>query len=197
MEINEDIANQVGIKFLKIAMPWPLEETVIEKFSENLEKIIVANDTISQKSNYFLAQSYIKVDKKKYALNAFRQCVKSDVDKKIYEESYYNLTKLAFEVNSKNDDVLKILSDFLQKFPNSIYYKEIEDLTLKFYFNSKNYKKIYENLLAKNNLSDYERKQFYKSALQLAIQSYNTKDFKKAIVFLEELFSFNCLFASD
>ena len=151
-----------------------------------LEKIIVANDTISQKSNYFLAQSYIKVDKKKYALNAFRQCVKSDVDKKIYEESYYNLTKLAFEVNSKNDDVLKILSDFLQKFPNSIYYKEIEDLTLKFYFNSKNYSKIYENLLAKNNLSDYERKQFYKSALQLAIQSYNTKDFKKAIVFLEE-----------
>ena len=42
--INEDIANQVGIKFLKIAMPWPLEETVIEKFSENLEKIIVVEE---------------------------------------------------------------------------------------------------------------------------------------------------------
>ena len=53
-----------------------------------LEKIIVANDNIS-KINYFLAQSYIKVDKK-YALNAFKQCIKSDIDKKIYEESYYN-----------------------------------------------------------------------------------------------------------
>ena len=57
---------------------------------------------------------------------------------------------------------------------------------MKFYFNSKNYKKIYENLLAKNNLSDYEKQQFNKSALQLAIQSYNIKDFKNAIVFLEE-----------
>ena len=42
--INEDVANQIGIKFLKIAMPWPLEETIIENFAESLEKIIVVEE---------------------------------------------------------------------------------------------------------------------------------------------------------
>ena len=91
-----------------------------------LEKIVVANDTISQKSNYFLAQSYIKVDKKKYALNAFKQCIKSDIDKKIYEESYYNLAKLAFEVNSKNDDVLKFFQIFFKNFLTQFITKKLK-----------------------------------------------------------------------
>ncbi len=42
--INKEVANKIGIKFLKIAMPWPLEETVIEKFAENLDKIIVVEE---------------------------------------------------------------------------------------------------------------------------------------------------------
>ena len=42
--INKEVANEIGIKFLKIAMPWPLEETVIEKFAENLDKIIVVEE---------------------------------------------------------------------------------------------------------------------------------------------------------
>ena len=42
--VNKEVANQIGIKFLKIAMPWPLEDTVIEEFAENLEKIIVVEE---------------------------------------------------------------------------------------------------------------------------------------------------------
>ena len=41
---KEKFAKEIGIKFLKIAMPWPLEETIIEKFSEGLEKIIVVEE---------------------------------------------------------------------------------------------------------------------------------------------------------
>ena len=39
--IDENLAKQIGIKFLKIAMPWPLENSIIEEFSKGLEKIIV------------------------------------------------------------------------------------------------------------------------------------------------------------
>ena len=41
--IDQNLAKEIGIKFLKIAMPWPLEETIIEKFSKGLDKIIVVN----------------------------------------------------------------------------------------------------------------------------------------------------------
>ena len=42
--IDQNLAKEIGIKFLKIAMPWPLEETIIEKFSEGLEKIIIVEE---------------------------------------------------------------------------------------------------------------------------------------------------------
>ena len=42
--IDENLAKQIGIKFLKIAMPWPLENSIIEEFSKGLEKIIVVEE---------------------------------------------------------------------------------------------------------------------------------------------------------
>ena len=42
--IDENLAKQIGIKFLKIAMPWPLEENIIKEFSEGLETIIVIEE---------------------------------------------------------------------------------------------------------------------------------------------------------
>jgi len=42
--IDENIAKQIGIKLLKIAMPWPLEENIIKEFSEDLETMIVIEE---------------------------------------------------------------------------------------------------------------------------------------------------------
>ena len=42
--IDENLAKLIGIKFLKIAMPWPLEESIIKEFSDGLEKIIVIEE---------------------------------------------------------------------------------------------------------------------------------------------------------
>jgi len=42
--IDKNLSKQIGIKLLKIAMPWPLENTIIEEFSQGLEKIIVVEE---------------------------------------------------------------------------------------------------------------------------------------------------------
>ena len=42
--IDENLAKEIGIKLLKIAMPWPLEDNIIHKFSAGLEKIIVVEE---------------------------------------------------------------------------------------------------------------------------------------------------------
>ena len=44
LNINESVANEYGIKFLKIAMPWPLEETIIQEFSKELDTIIIVEE---------------------------------------------------------------------------------------------------------------------------------------------------------
>lgn len=42
--IDESLAKEIGIKFLKIAMPWPLEDSIIKDFSKGLERIIVVEE---------------------------------------------------------------------------------------------------------------------------------------------------------
>ena len=42
--IDKNVAKEIGIKFLKIAMPWPLEENIIKDFSKDLEMIIVVEE---------------------------------------------------------------------------------------------------------------------------------------------------------
>ena len=44
LDINENFANKLGIRFLKIAMPWPLEDSIIEEFSKGLNTIIVVEE---------------------------------------------------------------------------------------------------------------------------------------------------------
>ena len=66
LEIDHKVAKEIGIKLLKIAMPWPLEESIIHKFSEGLEKIIVVEEKrslieIQIKEILFNSKNNIKV----------------------------------------------------------------------------------------------------------------------------------------
>ena len=44
LKINEKVAEEFGIRLLKIAMPWPLEPSIIENFSKGLDLIIVVEE---------------------------------------------------------------------------------------------------------------------------------------------------------
>ena len=64
--IDENLAKEIGIKLLKIAMPWPLENSIIEQFAEGLEKIIVVEEKRSLiesqiKEILFNAKNNIKI----------------------------------------------------------------------------------------------------------------------------------------
>ena len=41
---KEKFCNENGIRLLKIAMPWPLEENIVEEFSKGLYTIIVIEE---------------------------------------------------------------------------------------------------------------------------------------------------------
>ena len=44
LNIDEKFCNENGIRLLKIAMPWPLEENIVEEFSKGLYTIIVIEE---------------------------------------------------------------------------------------------------------------------------------------------------------
>ena len=120
-------------------------ENAISQFN----KIIDGNDGVAQNAYYHLAESYLKTDKKQQALNAFKTASEMEFDLKIQEDAYLNYTKLSYEIGNPYKSVPEIMNAYLDKYPNSPYKSEINNLLISSYITSKNYKEAL-SLLEKN-----------------------------------------------
>jgi tetratricopeptide (TPR) repeat protein len=87
-----------------------------------------------------LGESYLKLDKKQQALNAFKNASEMDFDKKIQEDANLNYAKLSYEVGNSYQSVPDVLASFLNKYPQSPNKAEVESLLINSYITSKNYK---------------------------------------------------------
>ncbi|WP_395043859.1 tetratricopeptide repeat protein [Flavobacterium sp.] len=136
-------------------------ENAISQFN----KIITGNDFVAQNGYYHLGESYMKLDKKQQALNAFKNASEMDFDKKIQEDANLNYAKLSYEIGNSYQSVPDVLSSFLNKYPASSSKNEIETLLINSYITSKNYKEAL-NLLEKNkspeNRLAYQKVTFYR-----------------------------------
>jgi TolA-binding protein len=149
-------------------------ENAISQFN----KIIDGNDGVAQNAYYHLAESYLKTDKKQQALNAFKTASEMEFDLKIQEDAYLNYTKLSYEIGNPYKSVPEIMNAYLNKYPNSPYKSEINNLLISSYITSKNYKEAL-SLLEKNkspeNKLAYQKVTFYRG-----LELYTDSDYKGA-----------------
>lgn len=110
-------------------------ENAIAQFN----KIIDGKDFVAQNAYYHLGESYMKLDKKQEALNAFKNASEMDFDLKIQEDANLNYAKISYEIGNSYQSVPDVLSAFLSKYPNSPSKSEIENLLINSYITSKNY----------------------------------------------------------
>jgi len=149
-------------------------ENAISQFN----KIIDGNDGVAQNAYYHLAESYLKTDKKQQALNAFKTASEMEFDLKIQEDAYLNYTKLSYEIGNPYKSVPEVMNAYLDKYPNSLYKSEINNLLISSYITSKNYKEAL-SLLEKNkspeNKLAYQKVTFYRG-----LELYTDSDYKGA-----------------
>ena len=89
-------------------------------------KIINGNNAIAQNAYYHLGESYINLDKKQEALNAFRRASEMDFDSKIKEDAWLNYAKLSYDIGNPYLSTPQVLSDFLERYPKSPFRESIE-----------------------------------------------------------------------
>ena len=140
-------------------------------------KIIDGNDFVAQNAFYHLAASYLMLDKKPEALNAFKNAAAADFDKKIQEDAYFNYAKLSYEFGNSYQSIPELLNAFLVKYPNSKDKKEIENLLIDSYLTSKNYK---EALLLLDNNKPENSNMRQKVTFYYGLQLFNDSDYKGA-----------------
>ncbi len=119
------------------------------------------DDPLGQISNYYLGQSYLKLNKKQNAYNAFGEAKRMNQNKEVKESAHFNYAKLAVELGYSNV-ALKTIQDFIADFPKSESNDEARGLLAELLLQTKNYKQACEIL---SDLKNYNTQS--KTAYQL------------------------------
>ncbi len=136
-------------------------ENAISQFN----KIIAGKDFVAQNAYYHLGESYLNLDKKQQALNAFKNASEMDFDAAIQEDASLNYAKLSYEIGNSYQSTPAVLMAFIKKYPNNANKSEIERLLIDSYISSKNYKEalilLEKNKSPENKLA-YQKVTFYR-----------------------------------
>ena len=155
-------------------------ESAIGEFN----KIVDGKNAVAQNAYYHLAESYLELDKKQEALNAFKNASEMDFSAEIQEDAYLNYAKLSYEIGNSYKSTPQVLLSFIEKYPNNANNDELKKLLIDSYITSKNYKEALD--LLENNKNFADKAAYQKVAFYRGIELYNEANYNEAIAFFDK-----------
>ena len=149
-----------------------------EKAISEFNKIIDGNNSVAQNAYYHLGESYVNLNKKQEALNAFRNASQMDFDLKIQEDAWLNYAKISYKIGNPYQSVPQVLASYLDKYPDTNYKEELETLLIDSYITSKNYKEALVLLKGKKSFENkvaYQKVTYYRG-----IELFNESNYVEA-----------------
>jgi hypothetical protein len=95
--------------------------------------------SVAQNAYYHLGESYLKIDKKSEALNAFKSASQLNFNNTIKEDAALNYAKLSYEAGNPFEPVATVLQNYLKAYPKSKAYTEINNLVVSSYVLQEDY----------------------------------------------------------
>ncbi|NER15292.1 tetratricopeptide repeat protein [Leptobacterium flavescens] len=147
-------------------------------------KIVGGKNKVAQNAYYHLAECYLNTDKKQQALNAFRNASQMNFDEQIQKDAWLNYARLSYDIGNPYQSVPEVLTSYLEKYPDSGYKAEIEELLVDSYITSKNYEAALEVL--DKNKSFTSKEAYQKVAFYRGLELYTEGDYQEAVEFLDK-----------
>ncbi|HSN48134.1 MAG TPA: tetratricopeptide repeat protein, partial [Flavobacterium sp.] len=155
-------------------------ENAISQFN----KIIGGKDFVAQNAYYHLGESYLNLDKKQQALNAFKNASEMEFDAAIQEDASLNYAKLSYEIGNSYQSTPAVLTSFIKKYPNNSSKSEVEKLLIDSFISSKNYKEAL--VLLEKNKSPENKLAYQKVTFYRGLELYNTGKYEEAASLFEK-----------
>jgi TolA-binding protein len=149
-----------------------------EKAVNNFNKIVDGDDAVAQNAYYHLAFSYLKLDKKTAALNAFKNALEMSYDEEIQEDAWYNYAKLSYEIGNPYQNLTEVLKEYSKKYANSSRGSEVKDLVANSYLISKDYEGALAYLSQHKNTKSKDVYQL--ASYAIGIQKFNKEEMEDA-----------------
>lgn len=155
-------------------------ENAISEFN----KIVDGKNSVAQNAYYHLGESYVELDKKQEALNAFKNASQMDFDLKIQEDAWLNYVKISYDIGNPYQAVPQVLTEYLNKYPDTANKDEIESLLIDSYITSKNYEEALNLLEGKRSFESKVALQ--KVAFYRGLELYSDSNYEGALSLFEK-----------
>lgn len=146
------------------------------------EKATNENDSLAQSTLYILADSYLKIDEKRSARNAFQQAHQMDFIPEISEDALFNYAKLSFELslNPFNEAILSF-QKYIDLYPDSPRRQEAFQHLIDLYLTSNNYKDALTSMESAELNTPRLRSAYQRVSYYRGVEQFNNGDFKGAL----------------
>lgn len=144
-------------------------------------KIIGVKDDLAQNAYYHLAECYLKLKRKSEALNAFKAASEMNFNATLQEDAFLNYAKLSYEEGNAFEEVSQVLQNFLEKYPKSESYDEINQLVVSSFLHQKDY----EGALAYLDKNNRRQNTILKNEISLyrGIQLFNLENYRESLAY--------------
>jgi tetratricopeptide (TPR) repeat protein len=165
-----------------------------EKAIDNYKKVASVTDSTSQTAYYHMGDSYLKLDNKQQARNAFETASKFSFDKEITEDALWNFAKLSYELSyNPYHEAVNAFHRYIDSYPKSPRIEEAYRLLVNVYLSTKNYKEALNSIerIKKKNLEleiAYQKIAYFRG-----VELFNDRNYEQAI----EHFSKSLTFKKD
>ncbi|MDC7996123.1 tetratricopeptide repeat protein [Altibacter sp. HG106] len=158
-----------------------------QKAISEFNKIIDGNNSVAQNAYYHLAESYLKLDQKQQALNAFKNASEMDFSAEIKEDAWLNYAKLSYDIGNSYQPVPQVLQSFMEAYPDNANNDALESLLIDSYISSKNYAGAIE--LLENNKRFENKLAYQKVTFLRGMELYNEGAYDEAVTLFEKSLS--------
>lgn len=157
---------------------------------ENFQKVITAEDSLSQNVYYHLAYCYIMTDQKKFATGSYLSAYKLNFDKKITEDALFSYAKLSYELsyNPYNEAIVSF-QKYIKEYPGSERADECYGYLVNMFMSTKNYKDALTAIENIVNKSVKLKSAYQKIAYFRGVELFNDKDLRGAINLFDKTIS--------
>ncbi|MCC7332822.1 MAG: tetratricopeptide repeat protein [Flavobacteriales bacterium] len=151
------------------------------------KKSIGEPDSISQTAHYHLAECYVKLNKKNYARNSFREAYKQPFDTQIKEDALFNYAKISYELSIHPfNDAIIAFEEFINTYPNSTKLNDAYEYLVAVYFTTKNYEAALKSLENIKTLDPKLQVAYQKVAHYRGLELFNNQKYQEAIAHFDK-----------
>ena len=158
-----------------------------KKALDQFNLVAQGSDSLAQMAAYHMADSYLKLNEKTYARNAFKRAYEMDKDPKVTEDALFNYAKLSYELSfDPYHEAILALRDYLKRYPNSPRNDEAQGFLLDVFIKTRNYEDALATLDAIKSKPLPLQEAYQKLAFDRGVELYEGRKYQDAALFFEK-----------